>query len=415
MINGHNSCQTVTAIVTMPVLVTCKGYVKKPNDIAFRQRGPRYLNRLTCSMLYALCFLLFALPLEAKVTGPCSNCHTMHNSQDGAPVAKDDAGNTIETPHGSLLIYSCVGCHSATDGTTWKDSITGAPIVFNSIEPTFNTVKGLAAGNFYWIQTDDTKGHNVLATNPEDTLNPVVAPGDEGRSSCGTESCHANIHGTVVGAGFDGRQGCTKCHMIGSGTVAKGYHHLDDTGPVIDSADEGWFRFLDGHQSGAGHGVSGIEDDDWQYNSDSSDHNEYLGYSGTKTSTGGFSALGDTMTAYCTGCHGNFHIEDDATSGSPWIRHPSDLIIPNSGEYSRAFNAVGGIGTYDPLIPVARPSLSGWTGPSSTVTLNSDMVMCLSCHRAHASPYFKMLRWDYKGWPGSGGTNGCNVCHTGKN
>ena len=102
------------------------------------------------------------------------------------------------------------------------------------------------------------------------------------------------------------------------------------------------------------------------------------------------------MTGYCTGCHGDFHIEDDATAGSPWIRHPSDLIIPNSGEYASAFGASGGTGTYDPLVPVARPSLSGWTVPVSTVTLGTDLVMCLSCHRAHASPYFKMLRWDYK-------------------
>lgn len=352
---------------------------------------------------------------QAKVSGNCSNCHTMHNSQDGSHMQYLAPGETDTSPKDSLLRGTCLGCHSATDGTTWQDGISGAPVVFNSVEPTYNAVRGLSAGNFYWVQTEDTKGHNVFASNPENTLNPVVAPGDTGQSSCGTENCHANIHGTVAGAGFDGRQGCTKCHMIGSGTIAKGYHHLDDTGPVIDSASEGWFRFLDGHQSGAGFGVAGIEDDDWQYTSSATDHNEYLGASGSKTSAGGFSAIGEnTMTAYCTGCHGNFHIEDDATAGSPWIRHPSDLVIPNSGEYASAFGASGGTGTFDPVVPVARPSLSGWTGPSGTVTLNSDMVMCLSCHRAHASPYFKMLRWDYKGWPGNGGTNGCNVCHTSK-
>ncbi|MEW6570405.1 MAG: cytochrome c3 family protein [Nitrospirota bacterium] len=334
-------------------------------------------------------------------------------------MARDDAGNLQETPHKSLVLYSCLGCHSATDSSTWKNSVTNAPVVFNSLEPVYNTTKGLAAGNFYWVLTDDTKGHNVFSSNPENTLNPVVAPGDPGRSTCGTDSCHADIHGTVVGAGYDGRQGCTKCHMVGSGTIPKGYHHLDDTGPVIDSAAEGWYRFLDGHEAGAGHGASGIEDDDWQFTNSANDHNEYVGFNdGSKSSAGGFSLQEDTMSGFCCGCHGNFHIEDTTSSGSsPWIRHPSDSIIPNAGEYSKAFNATGGTGTYDPVVPVARPSLSGWTGPVSTVTLGSggDLVMCLSCHRAHASPYFKMLRWDYKGWPGSGGTNGCNVCHTSKN
>ncbi len=364
-----------------------------------------------CLMLLALCFLLFASFLvEAKVTGPCSNCHTMHNSQDGAPVAKDDAGNIIETPHGSLLIYSCVGCHSATDGTTWKDNLTGAPIVFNTIEPTYNTAKGLAAGNFYWIQTDDTKGHNVLATNPEDTLNPVRAPGDIGFSSCGTNNCHTNFHAIVSGTGdsaLDGKQGCTKCHMVNT-VGPKGFHHKDDgTGTkYVETAAKGWYRFLEGHRSGVGYGVKGIEDEDWQKTYSSTDHNEYLGDTSV-IGTYGFGNSRYSMTAYCSGCHGIF--TQNQGTASPWLRHPSDKIIPNSWEYASMST------TYNPDVPVARPSSFNWSGgPSSTVTLNTDMVMCLSCHRAHASPYFKMLRWDYKSWPCSGGTNGCNVCHTSK-
>ncbi|MEW6067758.1 MAG: cytochrome c3 family protein [Nitrospirota bacterium] len=331
-------------------------------------------------------------------------------------------GETDTSPKDNLLKSSCLGCHSKTDGITWQDNVTKAPIVFNTSPPQYGassdggtTYQGLAAGNFYWVQTEDTKGHNIFAlSNPESTL--TVAPGDTVGSCGGVNSCHENIHGATGPPYFgfvSSRQGCTKCHMVGvdPGTP-KGYHHKDDTGPLIDSASEGWYRFLDGHQSGAGLGVTGIEDDDWEQES-SIDHNEYLGYSGTKTSGGGFSALGNTMTAYCTGCHRNFHIEDDATSGSPWIRHPSDLVIPNSGEYAKAFNAVGGVGTYDSLVPVARPNLTGWTGSSNAVNLNTDMVMCLSCHKAHASPYFKMMRWDYKGWPGTG-DNYCAMCHTSK-
>ncbi|MBM4144829.1 MAG: cytochrome c3 family protein [Nitrospira sp.] len=366
-----------------------------------------------CSTVMAL--WSYALQLEAKVTGNCSNCHTMHNSQNGAHMQYLAPDESDTKPKQSLLRGSCLGCHSKTDGSAWKDPLTGAPIVFNSQQPSYNAVMGLSAGNFYWVQTEDTTGHNIFASNPESTLNE--APGKSWGCS-GTNSCHENIHGTTGPPyfGFDtSRQGCTKCHMVGSDSP-KGYHHLDDTGPVVDSSAEGWFRFLDGHKSGSGFGVAGIEDDDWQYSASATDHNEYLGASGTKTSAGGFSAIGEnTMTAYCTGCHGNFHIEDDLTTGSPWIRHPSDLIIPNSDEYASAFGASGATGTYNPLVPVARPTLSGWTGPSGTVTLGTDLVMCLSCHRAHASPYFKMLRWDYKSWPGNGQPNGCNVCHTSKN
>ena len=59
-------------------------------------------------------------PLSAKVTGPCSNCHTMHNSQDGSDVLRTGAGvgwdnlnqlsggSLQSTPAGRLLVTDCV-------------------------------------------------------------------------------------------------------------------------------------------------------------------------------------------------------------------------------------------------------------------------------------------------------------------
>ena len=105
----------------------------------------------TSSMKFcALCFLVFAVCLmfsfvssEAKVTGSCSNCHTMHNSQNGQPMAYDFDGTSFtktSTPKDGLLIYNCLGCHSATDGITWQDSVTRAPIVFNTVEPTYGAM-----------------------------------------------------------------------------------------------------------------------------------------------------------------------------------------------------------------------------------------------------------------------------------
>jgi predicted CXXCH cytochrome family protein len=200
--------------------------------------------------------------------------------------------------------------------------------------------------------------------------------------------------------------------MMGSTSVT-GYHHADDTGPVVNSAAQGWYRFLAGHMSGDGHGASGIEDNDWQFTYGTDDHNEYLGWSGAKTSSGSLSSLGDTMSGYCCGCHGNFHLEQD---GGVWVRHPSDVVIRNTGEYADAFNAVAGIGTYDPQVPVARPDLTGWVAASGEVTLDTDLVMCLSCHRPHGSPYPDMLRWDYHDMEVGDSTKsgGCFSCHTQK-
>jgi predicted CXXCH cytochrome family protein len=358
--------------------------------------------------LLTICYILIMhLNSFARVAGKCANCHTMHNSQNGTAIAKDDSGNPTSIPHPNLTIYSCLGCHSATSTDSWQDPVTGAPIVYNiNGAPTYGVSNhGLAGGNFYWVKTDDNKGHNVFSDNPDDNLN--YAPGKN--VSCGGASgkaCHSDISSSFSGGGFGvSRQGCTKCHMIGNSAAPQGYHHLNDTGPIIDSATEGWYRFLDGHMSGTGHGVSGIEDTDWQATYSETDHNEYLGFSGNKESAGNFSALGDTMTAYCCGCHGNFHIEQSSNS---WIRHPSDAVIPNSGEYS-AFT------TYDPVTPVARPDLSS-ISDSGQVRPDTDMVMCLSCHKPHGSPYPDMLRWDYSSMVvGGSGSGGCFNCHTQKN
>lgn len=375
---------------------------------------------LRMSLIFFALFL-FSSAAKAGVTGSCSNCHTMHNSQNGQPVNRGDSAwgesGASDNPLPNLLIATCLGCHSSTDGQTIKAFPGGlkVPVVFNTGG---YPLAALSGGNFYWVSPgvasgeNDQKGHNIFAGNPDDNLSE--APGDPGGGSCGgTAVCHKNLNESTnpPAFGFAGaRQGCTKCHMAGS-DLPKGYHHLERTGAVKGSASDGWYRFLSGHQSGSGHGVTGIEDVDWQFTANSNDHNEYLGYSGSKTSGGGFSALGNTVTAYCTGCHSVFHIERNSTD-SVWVRHPSDTIIPNSGEFAGAFSS-----GFDPLVPVARPDLSGWTGPRSNVSMGGggDLVMCLSCHRAHGSPYPKLLRWDYKGWPGNGQTNGCNVCHTAKN
>ena len=110
---------------------------------------------------------------------------------------------------------------------------------------------------------------------------------------------------------------------------------------------------------------------------------------------------------FCCGCHGNFHIQEHS---GLWIRHPSDAVIPDSGEYNAYI-------IYDPIAPVARPSLFGWTGPSDTVSQGDggDMVLCLSCHRSYGSPYPDMLRWNCQDMiAGGGGSSGCLVCHTQK-
>ena len=339
----------------------------------------------------------------SKVTGRCDNCHTMHNSQNGTDW--DPNG-----PNPALLVSNCVGCHSSNTSSLYYDlGGTNVPVVLytGGTAPT----EYLAGGNFWWVKEglggEDTKGHNVFLDEEDNNLSE--APGVNAGLSCGGEnSCHRNLNQPFFDTvpGLIGRQGCTGCHMLDDESQPGGFHHADDPSPgsVINSFP--WYRFLKGHHPA--HGVSGIEDTDWEATRDPNDHNEYLGkYQTGGNKSAGFTIISNrTMTAFCCGCHGNFHRQEP--SGA-WIRHPSDAVLPDEGEYATYT-------TYDPNVPVSRPDLSGYSGPSNTVTPGTDLVMCLSCHRPHGSPYPDMLRWNYVEMKvGGGGLGGCFVCHTGKN
>jgi len=351
---------------------------------------------LSWSLAMAISLLLCGGGITyAKVTGPCSGCHTMHNSQDGNHMIYNPAldGNTLDgtDPIPYLTRGSCVGCHTGTN-------IEGSrPFVFSATEPTYGVGGNtLAGGNFYWATVDGRNGHNVkgIPSMSIDNLLNGGAPGDA--TGCTTPgTCHVSLFNTSVDTGCEG------CHR-------EPKHHAPqqaDGAPALEV--NGWFRFLSGHDDGEGDGVVGIEDDDWEYQQTAYTHNDYLGKV-NPDDDGGFGFAGataNTMTAFCTGCHGYFHDQQD---GSSWIRHPSDAVL-GTGECASYTS-------YDPIVPVARPILSGFE--TNVVYPDNDMVMCLSCHRAHGSPYSDMLRWDYTdmvvGNNGIYAGTGCFKCHSEK-
>ena len=307
----------------------------------------------------------------------CNLCHSGGNSTDGT---------TNQT---------CIECHSNENDEPLKvlsypQGEVKVPIVYNMIEPK----NPLPSGNFFWVAQEDdperdSKGHNIFSDNPDDTY--IAAPYHSVGVSCGINSCHENLHAPSVPMN---RENCTKCHMLSSSfdDPPIGFHHANDhehlEGGLVTRADQGWFRFLSGHMGGRGHGVKGYEDGDWQVTSNENDHNEYLAYSGTKTSAGGFSSVGDTITGFCTGCHGNIYISQNGIGN--WLTcsgHPcaGDVKISEIEEACLDFPFFE---TYNPKLPVGRSYL---TSPISSVSY-LDMLTCSSCHAAHGSPFPYKLR-----------------------
>lgn len=349
----------------------------------------------------------------------------MHNSQDNLPMRYDSGS----TPLAQLLRGDCYSCHAqGVNSALYSIGIDVIPQVYHSEGADLNT--DLAGGNFAYIDgfkggaASDAKGHNIedlWAVGPDATLNSppggiidgafgdhpgflINSTGANALRCAGTKGCHGNR--ISYEAGYDGINGA---------------HHDNVNGQVIqggaDKEPGHGYRFL--------LGVNGYEDTDWQYTRSATDHNEYYGRA-TPTQldcsaslchpggVGGVRPPNGTMAEYCGTCHGNFHTLAVGSSdgvgpaaASPFIRHPSDLSIPNAGEYA-------GFVTYLTVTPVARLAVPA--APAGNVTPGSDAVFCLSCHVAHGSPYPDMLKWDYATMQvGSGiARTGCFACHRAK-
>ncbi len=361
-------------------------------------------KRYLIFIIIIMSMLVIGVPLQlsAKVTGVCSNCHTMHNSQDGDAVnAGGSLDNLIKLPDDSAGSADvCVGCHSSTTAETIINSV---PIVYNTTEPT----TPLAGGNFHWVAAgDDSKGHNVYGLASPDSL--TEAPG-KNPAGCGTAgSCHYTLATAPSESNYN-RGGCRGCHVFT-------YHHEDN----------GVYRFLKGHDQNPDASivddrrdiitnpdyVTGVEDDDWEYTTNNTgDHNYYKGTDEVYSSSGIALKATHSITAFCSGCHGVFHgpltLGEGMGGSSPWRRHPTDIQLPDEGEY----------GGYDPDVDANYSTLSpvAWLDPENP-TRSGAIVMCLSCHRPHGSDQPDLLRWAYGNCvAGTSNSNcGCFNCHTEK-
>lgn len=324
-----------------------------------------------CGLLL-LAFCLSSTVAQASVQGPCSNCHTMHNSQDGMAMVNSGTGTT-------LLMEDCVGCHSSDTAAT---IINNTPIVYNTVPPT----NPLAGGNFHWVAkggaVNDVYGHNVWGISLEDNNIPASegAPGSSGGPGC--NGCHLSLATNPDDSAITGKSGCQGCHT----EVA----HHDDSKP--------WFRFLKGHMSND-HYVIGTEAANWEQDfSTPSGRNIYLGIDEASSSSTYSLKAKKSISAFCSGCHPDFH-EEMGVAGA-WIRHPNDILLPTTGEY----------GEYDPITNYSNEAPVAYLN-ITTPTRAEAVVTCLSCHRAHGSNQPDMLRWDYVNM--AAGT-GCYTCHTQK-
>jgi hypothetical protein len=338
------------------------------------------MKKLNRTMLFGaaiVAFLAFALgnPALALHDGGvahCDACHTMHNSADNPAIGTTNNQLLI----GSDASSTCLNCHNGT-GSYHIRSTDGS---------------GLSGGgDFYWITKDysvaggwpgapvvtylgDDHGHNVIAADfgllQDANLENAAAPGGTYDSAdLGCNSCH-DPHGTAGGGTAAG---------LAAISASGSYGDLEPT----DGSRLGNYRLLGDSTYVAPGGVAFTAD---------------APIAAASGSDGASVDYGSGMSEWCANCHGDY-INDSH-------KHPAGNGEHLNG-YGDNYNSYVASGdftgdpllAFDGLVPFERGvTTGGWDlDPASTAgTDGNSNVMCLTCHRAHASANANAGRWDFE-------------------
>ncbi len=292
------------------------------------------------------CHFTFSNGMHARGVGECNMCHTMHNSVDGTLVDPD-------SPNGNEFLLNddapsdvCLRCHTGFVSMTFAEDPSNPP-------------REIGAGNFTFLLEDNINdgpgggmaplpgyvaGHSILAPS-----RGLVPDGSLATSPGGT---------------FPASQlGCTSCH---------------------DPHGNGHFRIL----NGSGQVQNGL----FTFVNDAPAAEGLSIYHGSER-VGRHTAYNSGVSAWCGNCHGDIH-----ETGGKFI-HPTNValgpeIAQNYNLYNGALDPTGGTSStaYLAAVPFEDPAVlyTGTEGPTGT-----SRVMCLSCHRAHASSAPDSGRWDF--------------------
>ncbi len=350
----------------------------------------------------------------------CEGCHSMHEatSLDGNLLIAADASSTC-------LSSSCHG-----------DPSPGSYHVYSGgASQTVPPVQYTPGGDFGWLKIDFTwalsgtnysepgytRGHSVVAADAGLAADPRFAFGPGGTfdaSVLGCQSCH-DPHGKARqlynggAGGFGGTGSGEPIWASGSYGDAPKANTFGGTGQEGQGAPTGLavgiYRLLWGPDSpdlppGAAYTSYPVAVAPRTYN-----RTENL--TQTRVAYGGAGSA-DSWGNWCGACHGDFNVAggDDAhhptgeTLGNGPVGSATGSEATNYGAYVSSGRLNGSFAiSYNTLVPFAEATTS-----IATLALhakNDDTflsgpgtgaeVMCLSCHRAHASGFAEMLRFDY--------------------
>jgi len=311
----------------------------------------------------------------------CDGCHTMHNTgavSEG--VIYTDNEHLLKGPDTGTV---CLNCHEG-DGT------------YHVLSTDRNGGNYSPGGDFAWMTLDFTwtahgdpqeslgrnHGHNVIADGfglEADTVNTVAPGGSYQAIDLSCASCH-DPHGKKVNKTGP---------IVGSGSYGTDLPADAPAGAVL-----GNFRLLGDDGYDAGSSVQFTEPVPTAIT-----FSPFGGPGADEESDDRHTDYGTGMSEWCTQCHTGF---DQGEAGG---KHPSDsgaTLGDLEDNYNR-YRASGDLSatpsdSYFALVPFERGAgvtatdlnPTSLEGPATT-----SNVMCLSCHRAHASAFKFAGRWDF--------------------
>jgi predicted CXXCH cytochrome family protein len=348
---------------------------------------------------FAAVFALAATSVYAFHAGgvaECSGCHSMHSP----------------APNGSMLLVgndqssTCLSCHEHAGDT--------GPSSYHVSTAPADMPIGVAplqrgpGGDFGWlkksytvvirgnttIEAGETHGHNIIAIDKgyvADTRNSTAPGGTYPNAQFHCNSCH-DPHGKFR------RDTTGAVAQTGLPIYTSGSYNNATTNEPTATAAVGAYRILAGNGfapvSVPAAGFPGVPPAKV-----SSSYNRSEAASDTRVAYGVVGAAGNaTWGNWCGACHPAMH-----SSGN--YVHPIDqslgaTITANYNAYVASGNMTGNVATaYSSLAPFATDNNATYAtlATASGTTIGpgtSDKVMCLSCHRAHASGWENMLRFN---------------------
>jgi Doubled CXXCH motif (Paired_CXXCH_1) len=292
-----------------------------------------------------------ALAFHDAGVAECAGCHTMHNSQDGALIT--DAGGHQCLLKAASASDACLNCHAA-----------------------YGQFAGGAGygpgGDFYWLTKTFTwtaHGHPAESTGDSHGHN-INAPGN-GIMADGTLTA-------APGGDFDADfLGCTSCHdPHGNQNFRLLYGTAE--GPIYPGGS-GRYNFTSPAPLALGNSRTTVTD------------------AGTETDSH-HTVYKSGMANWCANCHTNFH-SDNTTDFVHPMEHMNGLSN-NYNAYVSSDNTTGGSAatSYWGLVPFEAVNVDLGTVDPTDYTAGpaaNDEVMCLTCHRSHASAFPDAGRWDF--------------------